>query len=155
MQKWVQMLLLAALAIACKAPQAPIVKGMENMQVDRLGADSIFLDVQLRINNPNRFAIKVLAAEARCLAGQQHIGQARLASAFDLPASADTLLPVQLHLSTRYLLSNSLNLLLNPAPLPYLLDGTVLAAARGIKKRIPLQQAGEISRQQLKQMLEK
>ncbi len=155
MQKWVSILLLAALATGCKAPDAPIVKGMENLQVVQLAADSIFLNVQLRINNPNRFVIRVLAAEARCLADQQPIGHARLTSAFDLPASADTLMPVQLHLSTRYLLSNSLNLLFNPAPLPYLLDGTVLAAARGIKKRIPLQQAGEISRQQLKQMLEK
>ncbi|MCU0334612.1 MAG: LEA type 2 family protein [Chitinophagaceae bacterium] len=154
MQKWVNLLLLAALAIGCKAPEAPVVKGMENMRVVQLAADSIFLDVQLRINNPNRFAIKVLEAEARCLAGQQHIGQARLAAAFDLPAAADTLLPVQLHLSTRYLLSNSLNLLLNPAPLPYQLEGTVLAAAKGIRKRIPLLQAGQISRQQLKQMLD-
>jgi LEA14-like dessication related protein len=153
MQKWVS-ILLAALATGCKVPDAPMVKGIGNMQVVKLAADSILLNVQLRINNPNRFVIRVLAAEARCMADQQPIGHARLASAFDLPASADTLMPLDVRLSTRYLLSNSLNLLFNPAPLPYLLDGTVLATARGIKKRIPLQQAGEISRQQLRQWLE-
>jgi LEA14-like dessication related protein len=67
-------LVIATLLTSCSMGRLPVVKGIDDVKVANIGADSVHLDVVLKINNPGTWGFRVRRIDMNVMLNDKAVG---------------------------------------------------------------------------------
>lgn len=70
-------LVIATLLTSCSMGRLPMVKGIDDIKVNKIGTDSVHLDVALKINNPGAFGFRVKRIDMNVMMNDKSVGVVR------------------------------------------------------------------------------
>lgn len=144
------LLLLAVFILtSCGSIKEPNLRGIENVQVDKISSGSSTLRIDLRYYNPNKFRMRLKSASGNAWLEGKKLGSFSLDSAVVISPGSDFTLPVTLAVDMKRVLGNTLTILLSDE-VTLKIDGTARIGKSGISINYPLKYEG---RQKISAML--
>lgn len=137
---------------SCSRPQAAEYRGVEHFRFMGMQGNTAQVKMDLKMYNPNAFAVSVSELEATCRMDGHEAGNARLDTAVMLGARSEVLIPVTAQLEIRDLLSKGLSLLLGNG-IPYEVQGTAKAGRGKLSWKIPFAHQGTLDKKILRSLL--
>jgi len=127
---------------SCRQPKELIYQNVENFSLKQADKDKAHLAMDIRLYNPNRYAMKLKSADVDVYMNGNKIGKMNAAKQCMLPARDTFSLPVTLEVELKNVLSNALQLLLN-SEADIKLDGRIKAGRHGVYITIPVYYEGK------------
>ncbi len=142
------MLLMGMASLAgCTAYREVTVDSVENVRLAGMDAQGMALRVDVRVNNPNRYRIRVHEPELDLYLNDTRIGTAVLDTPLTVPAQSTSTVRIPLHARVEGgpLLVMGLGMLLGDRPV-LRAEGTVGARAGLVRKRVPIRLEAPLQR---------
>jgi len=79
----VMMIVLLLGASSCSVQEVKFV-GLNNVEVSKIEGNEVYLDVAVKLDNPNTFDIGVVSSDLDLYLSNQYIGKAKLGEKFDI-----------------------------------------------------------------------
>lgn len=131
----------------CTAYREVTVEGVEDVQLMGMDPDGLALRVDVRVNNPNGYRIRVHEPELDLYLNGTRIGTAVLDTPLTVPARSTSTVRIPLHarVDGGPLLVMGLGMLLGDRPV-LRAEGTVGARAGPVRKRFPIRLEAPLQR---------
>lgn len=134
-------------AVACSRPQPPTLTP-EVARVAQVSASGIDLDVEVRVDNPNTFALHTRSVSGTLyVADGQKLGAGAAQPEQSIPAGGSALVPSRIHIAWQDV--SALAPLLLKAAVPYTFQGDVTLGSEDFNVTLPFSLDGQLSRSQL------
>ena len=105
---------LLLLVAGCHHPEAPEYYGFQDLQIGAVTGQHATLSTTLKFYNPNPFSLQLKRAELDVLLNGKPAGHSILDSTVMIPKKDTFYVPVSLQVNLQSLLSNALQLLMDP-----------------------------------------
>lgn len=134
-------------AVACSRPQPPTLTP-EVARVAQVSSSGIDLDVEVRVDNPNTFALHTRSVSGTLyVADGQKLGAGAAQPEQSIPAGGSALVPSRIHIAWQDV--SALAPLLLKATVPYTFQGDVTLGSEDFNITLPFSLDGQLSRSQL------
>ena len=137
MKKFVLILCFFAFFSACKKPQSPEFRAIENVKLAKAGFDQSIITMDINMYNPNNFGVSLKKVDCDILMNQVYVSKFLLDTLLYIPAKSVFIIPGKLDIDTRKVFRNGLNLLFNK-DVVINANGTCKASRNGIYLTIPV-----------------
>lgn len=137
MKNFVLILCFFTLFCACKKPQSPELRAIENVKLAKAGFDQSIITMDINMYNPNNFSVSLKKVDCDILLNQVFVSKFSLDTLLHIPAKSVFIIPGKLNIDTRKVFSNGLNLLFN-RDVVINANGTCKAGRNGIYLTIPV-----------------
>lgn len=131
----------ACLCSSCGKPLAPEYLGYQNFRLAKAGLENNVLATDVKIYNPNRYALQVKSASVDVYLNDSYLGHSSLDTLIVLPAKDTAYVPLQLQAKAKDVLSNAAKILLNPN-VKFKITGSVKAGRGGFFRNVPVDYEG-------------
>jgi LEA14-like dessication related protein len=115
----------------------PVLNGIENIKLSKLGFGTTVMAFDVRYFNPNKTKAKLMAAEGEAWFDSSYIGHFHVDTIVNIPAKADFTIPVRLDVDTKAFLKYSFSKAKNEDVM-ITVNGKARVGKGGIFKSIPL-----------------
>jgi LEA14-like dessication related protein len=135
-------LLATLLLTACAQPKDIIYRGVEHFGLKQSGLTNTMLIVDLKLYNPNKYALMLKASDVAVYINNNHVGQAYLRDKKLIPARDTFILPVVMSVDLLHVIPNAIQLL-TKKEITLKLDGNIRAGRHGIFMVLPINYEGK------------
>lgn len=101
-------------AIGCSKPQSPQYVSYGNFRLEKLGLANNILGTDVRIYNPNSYALKLKSASLDVYFNNRFLGHTTVDSLITLPGLDTSSIHLRMNATAKDILSGTAQLLLNP-----------------------------------------
>jgi LEA14-like dessication related protein len=133
---------MAVLFISACSLEEPTFKGIENVQMGKLGVKESTFTLDLHYFNPNRSGLKLKKAEGDAWMDGDYLGHFTMDTLINIPGNSDFLLPVKFRAEMALLLKNSMSAMLGKESL-LKVEGKARVGKSGIYIRYPIRYEGK------------
>ncbi|PQJ08857.1 hypothetical protein CJD36_022195 [Flavipsychrobacter stenotrophus] len=130
------------LLTACARPKDLIYRGVEHFGFKQSGITNTMLTVDLKLYNPNKYALMLKSSDVAVYINSSHVGQAYLRDKKLIPAKDTFILPVVLKVDLLHVIPNALQLL-TKKEITLKLEGNIRAGRHGIFMVLPVTYEGK------------
>jgi LEA14-like dessication related protein len=138
--------------ISCARPLEPEYRGMESVQVNKLGMNESLLSANLKFYNPNNFPLQLKHADVNILLNDKHAAHCLIDSTINIPKQDSFFVPVSFNISLGSIFSNALQFFLN-GKAKVNAEGFVKLKKSGISFSVPVHYEGYQSLDSLLQQM--
>ena len=131
------LLVLLAVFSSCKAPRMLEYKNIDHLKLQQVGVKQTTLSMDIRLYNPNRYAVKLKQADIAVTLNGKPLGKMKVDGKQTINKLDTCSLPVLMDVDLKNVLSNALGLLLG-SDMKIKLTGTVKAGRRGTYLTVPV-----------------
>ena len=143
MKKLPILILFALLFLAaCSRPKDLIYRGVEHFGFKQSGLTNSMVMVDLKLYNPNKYALMLKSSDVAVYIDNAHVGQAYLRDKQLIPAKDTFILPVVLNVDLLHVIPNALQLL-TKKEITLKLDGNIRAGRHGVFLVLPVNYEGK------------
>lgn len=135
-------LILIALSISCKKPEAFIYKDLRNFRVNTLGMNKSRVSMDLVFVNPNKYGINLKTVNGDIYIDSNYAGQFLLDTSMYIPKNAEFTLPASVDVEMKIIFKNAVNVLIGNEVLVGA-KGTTRVGKGGVYVTIPFQYEGK------------
>ncbi len=126
-----------SLLYSCKAPRMLEYKNVAHLKLQQVGVKQTTLSMDIRLYNPNRYAVKLKEADIAVSLNGNPLGKMKVEGKQTINRLDTCSLPVLMDVDLKHVLSNALGLLLGN-DMKIKLTGTVKAGRRGAYVTVPV-----------------
>jgi LEA14-like dessication related protein len=127
--------------VGCRKPEAPVYLGYENFRIEKIGLASNKMTADLKMYNPNRYALQLKQADIDVLFNDRFLGHTAVNTFVELQPRDTTSVPLQLQASALDLLTNTAQVLLNP-DVRVKMQGSAKVGRGGVFINVPVNYEG-------------
>lgn len=113
--EWVLLLFISCFifsAISCAKPLQPEYRGLERLQVNKLGMNESLISANLKFYNPNNFPLQLKHADVNILLNDKQAAHCLIDSTIYIPKLDSFFVPVSFNISLGSIFSNALQFIL-------------------------------------------
>jgi LEA14-like dessication related protein len=126
-----------ALFCACKKPQSPEFRAIQNVKLAKAGFDQSIITLDINMYNPNNFGVSLKKVDCDILMNQIYVSKFLLDTLLYIPAKSVFIIPGKLDIDTRKMLSSGVTLFFNK-DVVINANGSCKAGRNGIYLTIPV-----------------
>lgn len=138
-------LLLISAVLFSSCVEEPEFKGFSNFKLDNYNNNVLLFNVDLLVNNPNKFGIKVKKSFLDVYIGDSYIGKGKLTKAIKVKRNRESNLTIPVELALEKGAMFKLMRLATARKATVRVEGVVRGSAMGIPKRIKVDKSKDIS----------
>ncbi|MGB8192356.1 MAG: LEA type 2 family protein [Chitinophagaceae bacterium] len=136
-------LLICAFSLSfCGKPKQPDYIDFQHLNIKKASLDKSVITFDLRYFNPNNFRMQLKEAAVDVYFNDKFVGKSVLDSLIHIPARDTFLIPVSMQVQMKSLLTNAMQLLLNPDVMVKL-NGNARLGKGGIFLNVPISYEGK------------
>lgn len=117
-------------------------KGIDNYKVGEFSMKGIKLNLGVKLENPNWFAIKAKGGEIHIKANEISLGSFKIAKAVKIPKKSDGVIDIEIESKFKNLLGSGvmslISVMSNGGKFKVEIDGFVKASALGLSKKVKI-----------------
>jgi LEA14-like dessication related protein len=117
-------------------------KGINNYKVGEFSLSGIKLNLSVKLENPNWFAIKAKGGEVHIKANEVSLGSFKIAKAVKIPKKSNGIVNIEIESKFKNILGSGvmslISILSNGGKFKIEIDGFVKASALGISKKVKI-----------------
>jgi LEA14-like dessication related protein len=129
------------LMISCSTPLEPEYRGLESLQVNKIGMNESLISARLKFYNPNAYPLELKHADVNILLNDKQAAHCMIDSTIIIPKQDSFYVPVSFNISLGSIFSNALQFLLN-GKAKVNANGFVKLKKSGISFRVPVHYEG-------------
>ncbi len=129
------------LLTGCAKPLEPEYRGLENLQVNKLGMSESLITANLKFYNPNNFPLQLRRADVNIMLNDKQAAHCIIDSTIYIPKQDSFFVPVSFNISLGSIFSNALQFFLN-GKAKVNADGFVKLKKSGIPFNVPVHYEG-------------
>jgi len=99
--------------IGCARPLNPEYRGLQSVQLNKLGMNESLISANLKFYNPNNFRLQLKHADVDILLNDKRAAHCRIDSTIDIPKLDSFFVPISFNISLGSIFSNALQFILN------------------------------------------
>jgi len=99
--------------ISCAKPLEPEYRGLESLQINKIGINESLVSANLKFYNPNTFALQMKHADVNILLNDKQAAHCIIDSTINIPKQDSFYVPVSFNISLGSIFNNALQFLLN------------------------------------------
>lgn len=138
-------LLLITAVLFSSCIEEPEFKGFSNFKLDTYDNNVLLFNVDLLVNNPNKFGIKVKKSFLDVYLGESYIGKGKLTKAIKVKRKRESNLTIPVELKLEKGAMFKLMRLATAKKATLRVEGVVRGSAMGIPKRVKVNKTKEIN----------
>lgn len=138
-------LLLITAVLFSSCIEEPEFKGFSNFKLDTYDNNVLLFNVDLLVNNPNKFGIKVKKSFLDVYLGESYIGKGKLTKAMKVKRKRESNLTIPVELKLEKGAMFKLMRLATAKKATVRVEGVVRGSAMGIPKRVKVNKTKEIN----------
>jgi LEA14-like dessication related protein len=138
-------LLLITAVLFSSCIEEPEFKGFSNFKLDTYDNNVLLFNVDLLVNNPNKFGIKVKKSFLDVFLGESYIGKGKLTKAIKVKRKRESNLTIPVELKLEKGAMFKLMRLATAKKATLRVEGIVRGSAMGIPKRVKVNKTKEIN----------
>jgi LEA14-like dessication related protein len=128
-------------AISCAKPLEPEYRGLESLQVNKLGMNESLISANLKFYNPNNFPLQLKHADVNILLNDKQAAHCLIDSTINIPKLDSFFVPVSFNISLGSIFNNALQFILN-GNAKVNAEGSVRLKKSGIAFSVPVHYEG-------------
>jgi LEA14-like dessication related protein len=140
------------LFISCAKPLEPEYRGLESLQINKIGIGESIVSANLKFYNPNTFALQMKHADVNVLLNDKQAAHCIIDSTINIPKQDSFYVPVSFNISLGSIFNNALQFLLN-GKAKVNAEGFVRLKRSGIGFNVPVHYEGYQSLDSLLQQI--
>jgi LEA14-like dessication related protein len=138
-------LLLITAVLFSSCVEEPEFKGFSNFKLDKYNNNVLLFNVDLLVNNPNKFGIKVKKSFLDVYIGDSYLGKGKLTKAIKVKRKRESNLTIPVELALEKGAMFKLMRLATARKATLRVEGVVRGSAMGIPKRVKVNKTKEIN----------
>jgi LEA14-like dessication related protein len=142
--EWVLLLFIGCFVfsvISCARPLQPEYRGLESLQVNKVGMNESLISANLKFYNPNNFPLQLKHADVNILLNDKQAAHCLIDSTINIPKQDSFFVPVSFNISFSSIFSNALQFILN-GKAKVNAEGSVKLKKSGIAFSVPVHYEG-------------
>ena len=124
--------------ISCSKPEAPEYLGFRDFSIDNFSMDSALLHTQLSFYNPNSFSMELKRGDVNVYLDDKLANHYILDSTINIPKKDSFLVPLNLRVSPKLLISSAINMFMNNNKIKVRMIGTIRVKRGGVGFSVPI-----------------
>lgn len=138
-------LLLIAAVLFSSCVEEPEFKGFSNFKLDTYDNNVLLFNVDLLVDNPNKFGIKVKKSFLDVYIGDSYLGKGKLTKAIKIKRKRESIITIPIELTLEKGALFKLMRLATAKKATLRVEGVVRGSAMGIPKRVKVNKTKEIN----------
>lgn len=138
-------LLLITAVLFSSCVEEPEFKGFSNFKLDTYDNNVLLFNVDLLVDNPNKFGIKVKKSFLDVYIGDSYLGKGKLTKAIKIKRKRDSIITIPIELALEKGALFKLMRLATAKKATLRVEGVVRGSAMGIPKRVKVNKTKEIN----------